>query len=73
MTGTPEEPLPPLLSIVRGTPTPEELAAVVAVLAARGGGGEAAEPAVPSLWASKAAVLRRPLTPGPGAWAATFR
>ncbi|MCU1594031.1 MAG: acetyl-CoA carboxylase [Frankiales bacterium] len=58
------------LRLVRGNPTPEELAAVVALLAARSGGGAPApteEP--PSLWARP--QLRLTLHPGPGAWRAS--
>ena len=59
------------LRLVRGDATPEELAAVVAVLAASGGGDAAEEPdTTPSLWARP--QLRAPLPPpGPGAWAAS--
>ena len=58
----------PLLRVVRGNPTPEELAALIAVISTRGGAVE--EPPAPrSLWA--APVLRRPLSPGPGAWRAS--
>ena len=65
MTETPR----PLLSVVRGTPSPEELAAVVAVLAARGGSAAAAPAPAPRLWRSP---LRPPLgLPGPGAWRAS--
>ena len=60
----------PLLRIVRGAPTDEELAAVVAVVTARTSAVAAASaPAVRSLWG--APVLRSPLTPGPGAWRAS--
>ena len=57
------------LFLVRGEPTPEELAAVIAVLTARSAAGSPA-PAPPprSLWA--APVLRGPVVPGPGAWRA---
>ena len=64
------EPARPLLRVVRGNPTPEELAALVAVVASRGGAAEP-EPTPPSLWASRAAGLRRPLWPGRGAWRAS--
>ena len=64
-------PVVPLFSVVRGTPAPDELAALVAVLVSRSGGGDASEPAAPSRWASPEARLRKPLSPGPGAWAAS--
>ena len=61
---------PPLLRVVRGDPFPHELAALVAVLAARAGADVAPEPRpVRSLWATP--VLRAPLHPGPGAWRAS--
>ena len=59
-----------VLKLVRGTATPEELAAVVALLAARSGGGQAEEaPVQPSLWS--APQLRGTLAAGPGAWRAS--
>ena len=59
----------PLLRVVRGNPTPEELAALVAVVSARGAAVEDEPAPVRSLWA--APQLRRPLTTGPGAWRAS--
>jgi len=58
------------LRIVRGEPTAEELAALVAVLAARAAaaGAAAARPRPRSAWAEPAARLRAPLAPGPAAW-----
>jgi hypothetical protein len=54
---------------VSGSPTAEELAAVVAVLSAASSTAPAAqEQPVPSRWNDRAALLRRPLFPGPGAW-----
>ena len=60
----------PLLTVVRGEPTPEQLAALTAVLAARsaGGVGDAPAPDRP-LWARP--QLRTPLSPGRGAWRAS--
>ncbi|MEV0967328.1 acyl-CoA carboxylase epsilon subunit [Microtetraspora glauca] len=69
-------PQKPRVEIVRGDPTPEEVAALVAVLlAARahesvsGGGvpGPSAEP-VRKKWANPAHGMRRGLAHGPGAW-----
>lgn len=73
MTEPSDEAARPLLRIVRGNPTPQELAAVVAVVATRGGSCEAPAKPPASLWASKAAGLRKPIHPGPGAWAASAR
>jgi hypothetical protein len=61
---------PPVLRVVRGAPTPEELAAVIALVVARSGGAApAAAPAPASLWS--APQLRPTLHPGPGAWRAS--
>jgi hypothetical protein len=57
----------PKLSVVRGEPTAEELAALIAVVTARTTTG--AQPVRPrSVWADRARQVRRPLSPGPGAW-----
>jgi hypothetical protein len=63
-------PARPVLRIVRGDPTPEELAALTAVLAAASGGSgpSAEDPAPASAWAERESLVRRPLTPGPYAW-----
>ncbi len=57
------------LRIVRGDATPEEIAAVVALLASRAGAADEPPPAVPSAWGRP--QLRAPLHPGPGAWVAS--
>ncbi|AOS65505.1 acyl-CoA carboxylase epsilon subunit [Actinoalloteichus hymeniacidonis] len=59
----------PVLRVVRGEPDDAELAALAAVFAASSA-GEPAEAAAPerSGWADRAALLRRPLSPGAGAW-----
>lgn len=70
-----EQPQRPLLRIVRGEPNDAELAAltgVVAGLAATSGGATSAPPQR-SAWGSRASMLRRPLTPGPGAWQSATR
>ena len=60
----------PLLRVVRGDPSPEELAALVAVVATRATASAAElEPHVRPLWGRP--VLRPVLTPGPGAWRAS--
>ena len=60
----------PLLRVVRGDATPEEIAALVAVLLARSGDAEAPSPvrSVKNSWSDRSRQLRRPLSPGPGAW-----
>lgn len=60
----------PLLRVLTPNSTPEEVAAIVAVFSAMGG-GEAPEPAPRSTWASTAHRLRLPPTPGPGGWRAS--
>ena len=61
----------PLLRVVRGDATPEEIAALVAVLLTRAAEAEAPGPARSApvnAWSDRARLLRRPLSPGPGAW-----
>ena len=59
--------------MVTGNPSAEEIAALVAVLAARtapaGPGGEAGRPR--SEWAAKYRLLREPLARGAGGWRAS--
>lgn len=73
VTGGGTEPPPPLLRVLRGSPSDEELAALVAVLAVRAAGPEAVPATVPSRWADRDALVRRTLPPaGPGAWRAVL-
>jgi hypothetical protein len=67
------EPVRPLLRVVRGEPTLEELAAVVAVLGARGASGGGPPAATRSAWSDPAELVRRPLTHGPGQWTRSSR
>ncbi len=64
-------PVPPLLRIVRGDPTPEELAAVVAVMTAAAAGGAAGTKAPPGQWRSRGRNIRPSLARGPDAWRAS--
>jgi Acyl-CoA carboxylase epsilon subunit len=64
-----DERVRPLLRVVRGNPSPEELAALIAVVSARGAAVEEPPPPARSLWAAPS--LRQPLHPGPGAWRAS--
>jgi hypothetical protein len=57
----------PLLRVVRGEPTPEELAALIAVLSVRGGAEPAPEPRV-SPWGRPGSGVRGALSTSPGAW-----
>jgi len=58
----------PVLRVVRGDATPEELAALTAVLLSRPVLGEPPPRPLPSAWADRSRQLRRPLFPGPDAW-----
>ena len=58
----------PVLRVLRGNATPEEIAAVVAVLLSRSAAAEPPPRPAPSAWADRSRLLRRPLSPGPGAW-----
>jgi hypothetical protein len=58
----PVVPVVPDVNVVRGNPTPEELAALVAVLHLRSGAAApAAAPGPRSAWSDPAARLRPPL------------
>jgi len=63
-------PGPPLLRVVRGDATAEEIAALVAVLVTRSADAEAPGPArsARNSWSDRSRQLRRPLFPGVGAW-----
>jgi hypothetical protein len=60
----------PLLRVVRGAPTAEELAALVAVVTAR---AAAARPETTpgSTWTDRSRLVRRGIAHGPGAWRAS--
>jgi len=58
----------PVLRVVKGDATPEEVAALVAVIAALGSGATQAKPTIRSTWADPAHRMRTPLPHGPGAW-----
>jgi hypothetical protein len=75
--GQTEEPTPEqrraLFRVVRGEPDDAELAALTVVLAAAAS-APATEPSgrrARSVWVDRAAQLRRPQHPGPGAWKAS--
>ena len=67
----PEAPAPPPLRLVRGDATPEEIAALVAVLSAASAAGDPAPPRPRSQWASRERAVRQPLAHGRGAWRAS--
>ncbi|MEV4441802.1 acyl-CoA carboxylase epsilon subunit [Streptomyces sp. NPDC049577] len=65
-----------MIKVVRGNPTPEELAAALAVVRARAAAGATAAPSAPvrSEWAAPArlAGARRTPRPGPRAWRTAY-
>ncbi|MFC7327452.1 acyl-CoA carboxylase subunit epsilon [Marinactinospora rubrisoli] len=65
------------LRVVRGDPTPEEVAALVAVLTARARAARAAAESAGaprrSAWQDRSRLLRAPLRPGPDAWRTSLR
>jgi len=73
--GAGDDQLPPLLAVVKGGPTPEQLAALVAVVCSlrqlddESPVPEAAPEPEPAVWG--APVLRSTPVPGPGAWRAS--
>ena len=73
MTDSPRhaDSLTPSIRIIAGSPTPEELAAVTAILAHaldEAAAEQALDEVRPSAWDRSRASLRGPLHPGPGAW-----
>lgn len=61
-----------LLKVVRGNPTAEELATVIAVLGAAsaeaGAQSGGRERRLTSTWSRNASMLRSEIVPGPGQW-----
>ena len=64
--------VPPYLQVVRGDPTPEEVAALVATLsaiaAARASAAPRAQPPAASGWTDRSRQLRAPVHPSRGDW-----
>jgi hypothetical protein len=60
----------PRLTIIRGDPTPEEIAALATVLTARLASAEQARvgETMRNGWSSRSRVMRSPLSRGPGGW-----
>ncbi|MEU2564708.1 acyl-CoA carboxylase epsilon subunit [Streptomyces longispororuber] len=65
-----------MIKVVRGNPTPEELAAALAVVQARAAAAAQAPsgaPRTPAAWSDPARVARERLpAPGPAAWGRTY-
>ena len=73
MTGDQDGLRAPVLRIVRGNPSPEQIAALVAVLAARApsGGAAGGRGVMRNAWSARSRLLRAPLPRGPGGWRAS--
>jgi hypothetical protein len=63
----------PVLRVISGSPTPEELAVVTALMAASGGGEEPAPRVRRGGWNDPQALHRREIVPGPNAWRSSLR
>ncbi|MBP3079581.1 hypothetical protein WP39_19450 [Streptomyces sp. 604F] len=64
-----------MIKVVRGNPTPEELAAALAVVRARAASAPGSDegPRTPEAWSDPARIARtRMPAPGPRSWARTF-
>ena len=59
------------LRVVRGNPTDEEVAALVAVVSTLSAPEEEQEPETRSAWSDRRFLVRQPLAHGPGAWRAS--
>jgi hypothetical protein len=68
-----EEPQRPLLRVLKGEPTAEELAALTAVVAAMSQRRPRRRTTPVGAWASPVDRVRRPLQTGPGGWRAAGR
>lgn len=58
----------PLLRVVSGNTTPEEVAAILAVLGAVGGGAPPPAKRPAPAWSAPQRAVRRALPHGPGGW-----
>jgi hypothetical protein len=65
--------LPPLLRVVKGEPTPAELAALTVVVASLSQRRSRRRPTPVGAWASRGDAVRPLLQPGPGGWRAAGR
>ncbi|MBW9204851.1 acyl-CoA carboxylase subunit epsilon [Mumia sp. zg.B53] len=67
-TGQEDTAAAPLLRVVKGDPSPEELAALVAVVAAHGAASELAPPTRRSAWGDPSLATRPPHAHGHDGW-----
>jgi hypothetical protein len=70
MTGGDDQ---PVFCVVRGSPTDEEVAALVAVLTLAGRSSEPEPETRPSGWSAYWRTVRAPIIPGPDAWRMSAR
>jgi hypothetical protein len=64
-----QPPAEPLLRVIRGDASPEEIAALVAVLLVPGQADDGTPAGTArSAWSDRAGLRRVPLHPGPGTW-----
>ena len=68
---TDQQPERPLLRVLRGAPSAEELAALVAVVAARAAAAGETAPARRTAWNAPARLVRTPVHAGSGGWRAS--
>ncbi|GAA1774862.1 acyl-CoA carboxylase epsilon subunit [Nostocoides vanveenii] len=68
MSAESQGPPPRVVRVVAGNPTPEEVAVLVAVLAAAGEDDVAQSRGPAREWASPARAVRAPMRAGRGAW-----
>ena len=65
-----------MIKVIRGNPTPEELAAALAVVRARAAAAAAqpsGAPAIPDAWSDPSRIAaRRVPAPGPASWSRTY-
>ena len=61
----------PLLSVRRGAPTPDELAALLVALASRPAGPASGPQPGRSTWSARSRMMRGTVRPGRGAWRAS--
>jgi len=57
-----------MLRVIRGDATPEEIAAIVAVLALRSKQAPPARPRTFSIWGDRNRLMRETVSPSPGGW-----
>ena len=72
-TERPDPKGPPHLRVVRGDPTPEELAVITALVSAAGNGGEPKPQPQRGRWSDPFDAHQRPWQFGPNGWRSALR